>query len=230
MMMQGDYARRASAEFVGAFALTFVGAGSIAFAQSLTDIALAHGLVIAVMVSAVGHISGGHFNPAVTFGFWVTRPISTMLALIYWVTQLAAATLAALLLKWILTTDVVNARNLGAPSLGTGISAGQGLVVEAVITFFLVWVIFASMADPNGSFGKVAGLAIGLTIAIGVYAGVGLSGGVMNPSRAFGPQLVGNHWSHFWVWYVGPLAGGAIAALLYEPLYLKPVETTSTAS
>jgi len=228
MMMQGDYVRRASAEFVGAFALTFIGAGSIAFASTLTDIALAHGLVIAVMVSAVGHISGGHFNPAVTFGFWVTRRISTMLALIYWVSQLAAATLAALLLKWILTTEVVNARNLGAPALGQGISAGQGLVVEAVLTFFLVWVIFATMADPNGSFGKIAGLAIGLTISLDVLMGFALTGGVMNPSRAFGPQLVGNHWSHFWVWYVGPLAGGAIAALLYELLYLKPVETTTS--
>ena len=227
-MMQGDYVRRASAEFVGAFALTFIGAGSIAFASTLTDIALAHGLVIAVMVSAVGHISGGHFNPAVTFGFWVTRRISTMLALIYWVSQLAAATLAALLLKWILTTEVVNARNLGAPALGQGISAGQGLVVEAVLTFFLVWVIFATMADPNGSFGKIAGLAIGLTISLDVLMGFALTGGVMNPSRAFGPQLVGNHWSHFWVWYVGPLAGGAIAALLYELLYLKPVETTTS--
>jgi len=227
-MMQGDYVRRASAEFVGAFALTFIGAGSIAFASTLTDIALAHGLVIAVMVSAVGHISGGHFNPAVTFGFWVTRRISTMLALIYWVSQLAAATLAALLLKWILTTEVVNARNLGAPALGQGISAGQGLVVEAVLTFFLVWVIFATMADPNGSFGKIAGLAIGLTISLDVLMGFALTGGVMNPSRAFGRQLVGNHWSHFWVWYVGPLAGGAIAALLYELLYLKPVETTTS--
>jgi MIP family channel proteins len=223
MMMAGDYVRRASAEFVGAFALTFVGASSIMFASSLTDVALAHGLVIGVMVCAVAHISGGHFNPAVTFAFWVTRRISTMLALVYWVTQLAAATTAAVMLNWILPDARSDPAKLGVPQLGQGISAGQGLVVEAVLTFFLVWVIFATVADPNGSFNKVAGLAIGFTITLGVYMGFALTGAAMNPSRAFGPMLVQNFWTHhFWVWYVGPLAGGAIAALLYELLYLRP--------
>ena len=91
MPMAGDYARRAAAEFVGVFALVFVGAGSILYAQSLTDIGLAHGLVIAVMVSAVAHISGGHFNPAVTLGFLVTRRMTAALAGVYWVTQFVAA-------------------------------------------------------------------------------------------------------------------------------------------
>src|SRR3954454_18391192 len=101
-VLERDYFRRGAAEFVGTFALIFIGAGSIGFARTLTDIALAHGLVIAVMVSAVGFISGGHFNPAVTLGFLVTRRIAPVLAVSYWVTQFAAATVAALLLKWVL--------------------------------------------------------------------------------------------------------------------------------
>ena len=94
--------------------------------------------------------------------------------------------------------------------------------VEAVLTFFLVWVVFATAVDPRGSFKQIAGLAIGLTITFDALLGVGLTGGAMNPARAFGPQLVDNHWGHFWVWYVGPIAGGAIAALVYEALYLGP--------
>jgi aquaporin TIP len=222
MTMQGDYIRRGAAEFVGAFALVFVGAGMIAYASTLTDVALASGFVIAVMASAVGHISGGHFNPAITFGFWITRRMSTTLAAVYWVVQFGAATLAALLLKWVLPTLAVDQRHLGAPAVADTIGSGEALVIEAVLTFFLVWVVFATAADPRGSFKQIAGLAIGFTIAADIYFGFALTGGVMNPARAFGPQLVENQWSDFWVWYIGPLAGGAIAALLYELLYLRP--------
>jgi aquaporin TIP len=219
--MAGDYLRRSVAEFVGTFALIFVGAGAVAFARTTTDIALANGLVIAVMVSAVGMISGGHFNPAVTLGFVVTRRIATRLAVLYWIAQFAAAALGALLLKWVLTHDAATGTHLGAPALG-GISSGKGVAVEAVLTLFLVWVVFATAVDPRGAFKQISGLAIGLTITFDALLGVGLTGGAMNPARAFGPQLVGNHWGHFWVWYVGPLAGGAIAALVYEALYLGP--------
>ena len=123
----------------------------------------------------------------------------------------------------------MNGIKLGAPALTPQVSAGQGLVIEAVLTFFLVWVVFATAADPNGSFGKIAGLAIGFTISLDILMAGPLTGAMMNPARAFGPMLVQNVWGHFWVWYVGPLAGGAIAALLYELLYLKPAETTAAA-
>jgi aquaporin Z len=220
-MMAGDYVRRSVAEFVGTFALIFAGAGAVAFARTATDIALANGLVIAVMVSAVGMISGGFFNPAVTLGFIVTRRIATPLAAAYLLAQLGAAALAAVLLNWVLPNATATGTHLGAPAL-SGISSGKGVAVEAVLTFFLVWVVFATAVDPRGSFKQIAGLAIGLTITFDVLVGVGLTGGAMNPARAFGPQLVGNHWNDFWVWYVGPLAGGAIAALVYEALYLGP--------
>src|SRR5207248_5883572 len=219
----------------GTFTLIFVGAGSIVTlgkvflpgingpqAQdiygglTLVAVALAHGLAIAVMVSAFGFISGGHFNPAITLGFLVTRRIAPTLAVCYWVVQFGGAILAALLLKWVLPSGAESAANLGVPTLGSGISSGAAVVVEAVLTFFLVWVIFATAVDPRGTFKQIAGLAIGFTIAFDVLMAYGLTGAAMNPARAFGPQLAGNHWAHGWVWYVGPFAGAVIAASLYE--------------
>ncbi len=168
--MRSDALQRGFAEFVGTFALVFVGAGSIAATggQDLTAIALAHGLVIGVMVSAVGHISGGHFNPAVTLGFLVTRRIEARLAAAYWFAQLTAAILGALLLRAVLPERSADPVNLGAPGLGAGVSAGQGLMIEIILTFFLVWVIFATAADPRGSFRSIAGLAIGFTISLDI--------------------------------------------------------------
>jgi aquaporin TIP len=221
-VLERDYLRRGVAEFIGTFALIFVAAGAAGYSRSLTDFALANGLVIAVFVSGFAFISGGFFNPAVTLGFLVTKRIAPLLAVWYWIVQFAGAASAALLLKWVLPGAIQNPTHLGGPSLGQSISPGVGVVVEAVLTFFLVWIVFATAVDPRGTFKQVAGLAIGFTIAFDVMMGAGFTGAAMNPARAFGPQLVGNHWTHFWVWYVGPLAGGVIAAALYELLYLRP--------
>lgn len=221
-MAEYNYLRRGAAEFVGTFALIFVGAGCVAFARTLTDIALANGLVIAVFVSALGFISGGHFNPAVTLGFLVTKRIAPTLALWYWIVQFSGAVLAALLLKWVLPNAIESQSHLGVPAIGGGISSGAAVVVEAVLTFFLVFVVFATAVDPRGAFKQIAGLAIGFTITLDILMGGVLTGGAMNPARAFGPQLVGAHWAHFWVWYIGPFAGAVIAAASYELLYLRP--------
>jgi aquaporin Z len=220
--------QRAAAEFVGAFALTFVGVGAIVSTHgvgdpSLVGIALAHGLVIAVMVSAVGHISGGHFNPAVTLGFLVTKRIEPLLGVVYWIAQFGGAALAALLVKLLLPRVDTSAVHLGVPALGGGVNAGSGMLLEAFLTFFLVFVIFATVVDPRGTFKSVAGLAIGLTITLDILFGGPLTGAAMNPSRAFGPELVGGHWGDAWVWYVGPAIGGVVAAVAYELLYLRPL-------
>jgi aquaporin TIP len=225
--VSGDPLRRGVAEFVGTFALIFVGAGSIATAGAIGDpsligIALAHGLTIAVMVSAVGHISGGHFNPAVTLGFLVTRRMAPSLAGLYWVAQLAGALVGALLLELLLPNDLTDPVALGVPALGQGIGAGAGIALEAILTFLLVWVIFATAADPRGTFTAIAGLAIGLTITLDILIGGPLTGAAMNPARAFGPALVGGEWGDFWVWWVGPLVGAVAAAFAYEALYLRP--------
>jgi aquaporin TIP len=220
-----DWGRRAAAEFVGTFTLVFVGVGSIVagIGGGLVGVAFAHGLAIAVMVSAVGHISGGHFNPAVTLGFLVTRRIEPMLAAVYWATQLVAATFAALLVRWLLpSVGGVNPAKLGAPAIAH-VSSFEAAVLELILTFFLVWVVFATAVDPRGAFQQIAGLAIGLTITLDILAAGPLTGAAMNPARAFGPELIGNAWSHAWVWYAGPLVGGSLAALAYERLYLRPL-------
>src|SRR5947209_4432368 len=222
--MDYDPLRRGVAEFIGTFTLIFIGAGTIltttklfgaAFAQgagdtasglSLVAIAFAHGLAIAVMVSAVGHISGGHFNPAITFGFLITRRIKMGIALLYWLAQFGGAALAALLVKDLLPRASTAAVHIGVPALGHGVDSGAAFGLEAILTFFLVWVVFASAVDERGSFKSIAGLAIGLTITMDILFAGPLTGAAMNPARAFGPQLVGNHWDNGWVWYAGPVA------------------------
>ena len=223
-----DPLRRGVAEFIGTFTLVFVGAGAIMSAAGVRDptiigVAVAHGLAIAVMVSAVGHISGGHFNPAVTFGFLVTRRLEPLLAVAYWVAQFAGAVIAALLLKWIFPTGAVDATKLGAPLLNSSFGSGAGVGVEIILTFFLVWVIFATAVDPRGTFKSIAGLAIGFTITLDILMGGPITGAAMNPARAFGPELVKGEWSHAWIWYVGPVIGATVAAALYEWLYLRPL-------
>ena len=227
--MVEDALRRAAAVFVGAFALIFIGAGSIVTANAIHDpsligVAIAHGVTIAVMVSAVGHISGGHFNPAITVGFLITRRIKPALAVLYWLAQFGGAALAALLVRDLLPRASSEAVHLGVPALGGGVDASAGFALEAIFTFFLVWVVFATAVDPRGTFKSIAGLAIGLTITIDILFGGPLTGAAMNPARAFGPQLVGSHWSHAWVWYAGPVLGAAVAAALYELLYLRPAK------
>ena len=154
----------------------------------------------------------------------MTRRLAGRLAAVYWFAQFTAAIIAALLLKGLLPEPKVDAVNLGVPALGPGISGGQGVVIEAILTFFLVWVIFATAADPRGAFRSIAGLAIGFTISLDIFIGGPFTGAAMNPARALGPQLVQDVWSNAWVWYVGPALGACAAALAYEWLYLRPTE------
>jgi aquaporin Z len=225
--MESDAVRRFAAEFVGAFALIFVGVGSIMVStqSGLVGVALAHGLAIGVMFAAVSQVSGGHFNPAVTFGFLVTRRISPLNAAIHWAAQLSGAVTAALMLR-VVFPDAADLSG-GVPTLNSGMSTFGGLVLEAILTFFLVWVIFGVAADPKSTHRPIAGLAIGLTITLDILIGGPLTGAAVNPARAFGPQLVESVWSDGWIYYVGPLAGAAAAALLYDLLYLRKVPRTA---
>ena len=219
------------AEFIGTFMLIFCGVGSICADQflrsssngqngvGLLGIALAHGLAIGIMVTALGHISGGHFNPAVTIGFWVTKKLSTLDSILYWVAQLAGGAAAAYILRR-LPVEVWGPAQLGTPDLASGISRANGMLFEAIMTFFLVLVVFATAVDERGAFDKVAGFAIGLTITAGALFGGPFTGAALNPARAFGPALAANHWNNHGVYWVGPLAGGVVAGILYNKLYL----------
>jgi aquaporin TIP len=219
---------RTVAEFIGAFFFFFIGIGAgvsitIAGEPSLLLVALANGLALAIAVTALGHISGGHFNPAVTIGFLVTRRIAPVLALMYIVAQLLAGIAAAAMVRWLWPGTFAKATGYGAPALDPGLSSGEGLVLEALLTAFLVFVVFATAADIRGAFKIIAGFAIGLTVSVDVMVGGPLTGAMMNPARAFGSHVVDNTWDNAWIWYVGPILGGAIAALLYELLYLRPL-------
>jgi aquaporin TIP len=221
-----DTARKLTAEFVGAFTLIFIGAGSIVAlatgfpGSGLITVALAHGLAIGVMVSAVGHVSGGHFNPAVTIGAWITQKISLIDAVGYIIAQLAGGLVGALLLRVATPADAWRAVGLGTPQV-TAVSSGQAVLIESILTFFLVWVIFATAVDPEGAFGKVAGLAIGFVIAMDIMMGGPFTGAAMNPARALGPAVVSGIWTNQWVYWVGPIAGGVVAATLYDLVILR---------
>lgn len=217
--MEETALRRGVAEFIGAFTLIFIGGGAgIVSGNDIVAVALANGLAIGIMVTNLAHISGGHFNPAITLGFLATRRISARLAIVYWISQLAGAVAAAGILRWFFRRD----QFLAAVPHAAAFGAGKGVVLELIMTFFLVWAVFATAVDPRGAFKAIAGLAIGLTITIDVFVGGPLTGAAMNPARAFGPQVVGNFWGEGWIYYVGPAAGALIAALGYEYLYLRP--------
>ena len=219
--MEQDVFRRGVAEFIGAFTLIFIGGGAgIVSGQNIVAVALANGLAIGIMVSNLGHISGGHFNPAITLSFLATRRMKLSIAVVYWIAQFGGAVAAAAILRGLFTRSLF----LGAVPSAASFGAGKGVVVETILTFFLVWAVYATAVDPRGVFKSVAGLTIGLTITIDVLMGGPLTGAAMNPARAFGPELVGNFWPTAWIYYVGPAAGGLIAAFAYDYLYLRPTQ------
>lgn len=212
------------AEFVGTFALIFVGVGAIYQNAGLLAVALAHGLTIFVMIAALGHISGGHFNPAVSFGLWVggKMPLARMVA--YWIAQLLGATTAAFLLLYVFADlpGQVAATTIakGTPDLiKEGITPLQGIVIEAVLTFFLVFVVYGSAVDARAV--KLAPLAIGLTVTLDILFNGPLTGAAMNPARVFGPALASGHWHNHLVYWVGPLMGGALGGLVYGRYLIK---------
>lgn len=228
--MVADAWRKAIAEFVGTFALIFVGAGAIISTQRNPDlllIALAHGLTIGVMVSAMGHISGGHFNPAVTFGALAGRQIPLRLAIVYWISQLLGGTFAALALLGVFPAAQWQAAQLGTPALGTQSSLGwdvtpaAAILVEAVLTFFLAFAVYGTGIDPKGAFNAVGGMAIGFTVALDIMMGGPLTGAAINPARWFGPAVVGGFIANWYVYWIGPLLGGLVAGLLYANVFME---------
>jgi aquaporin Z len=227
-----DSLRHFVSEFIGTFALVFVGGAAIMVvsqsnsASGLLQIALAHGLVLAVFISALMRISG-HFNPAVTFGFLVARRIDPMMAGLYMVAQLLGAVLAAYLLKATFPAEVFAATRGGGQAISLDVTATQAWILEAVATFFLTFVVFGTAVDPKGP-NVIAGLAIGLVVTLDILAIGPLTGASMNPARSFGPALVTGIYEGQFVYWTAPIIGSIVAALLYETLYIprgrEPVE------
>lgn len=216
-----EHGRKLAAEFIGAFALIFVGAGAIiqTGGQSLIVIAVAHGLAIALLVSSLGHISGGLFNPALTIGLWATRRLDTITTVAYIIAQLLGAVVAALALVLLFPEALRDAVALGTPLLGRGIDFAQGVILEAIATFFLMLAVFGTALDPRGP--KLGGFGIGLILTMDILAIGTLTGAAMNPARTFGPALVGGEWADHLVYWIGPIIGAVVAALVYHYLFAE---------
>jgi MIP family channel proteins len=215
------------AEFLGTFTLCLIGEGAICVHQltgdagsGLLPIAIAHGLALAVMISALGAASGGHFNPAVTFGFLVTGRQTIASAIAYWVSQLLGAVVASWILVCVFPASVVQAVHLGAPAIHPDLTVGSALLIEAILTFFLVTAVWGTAVDERAP--KIGGFGIGLCVTMDILLGGPLTGAAMNPARAFGAAFIGHSMANHWVWWVGPMAGGALAALIYSKLILSP--------
>lgn len=219
-----DAWRHFIAEFIGTFALVFVGSGAIMSAKisgspaALVEVALAHGLILAVMVSALMRISG-HFNPAVTLAFLATRRIEPMMAGLYVIAQIIGAVLAAYALKATFPDAVFIATRGGGQSIALDTTGGQAFMLEAIATFMLMFVIYGTVVDLRGP--KIGGLAIGFTLAAGILVIGSRTGGSLNPARSFGPAVASGVFEAQLLYWLAPITGALVAALLYEYLFMR---------
>jgi aquaporin Z len=209
------------AEFVGTFALVFIGAGAGALGLGgLVGVALAHGLTVMAFVYAYGHLSGTHVNPAVTFGLWAAGEIDLRRAFSYWFFQFAGGLAAGYALLGLLGGPV---GNLGSGALARGLAVGGaqvtvtpfwGFVLEAILAFFLVNTVLN--AAVSGKAGNLAGVAIGFTLTLNILMGGPLTGAIFNPARQLGPALASGQTDHLVLYLVAPLVGAGVAAVLYR--------------
>jgi MIP family channel proteins len=219
------------AEWIGTFAVVFIAAGSICADQylrssgqgsrGLLENALAYGLAVAIMVSAVGRVSGGHLNPAVTVGLWVTKRFGTVQTVLYVVAQLVGSVTAAYLLVAVVPESVWRPVALGTSDLAADFTRIHGMLLESLTTFILVFVYFASAVDARGALHRAAGFAIGLTITMDVLVAGPFTGASLNPARTLGTALAAHHWTNHGVYWIGPLFGGVLAGVIYDQLFLR---------
>lgn len=213
--------RRLVAEALGTFTFVFAGVAVVVVnggfpnhGIGLLGIALAHAVALSVMVTATMTISGGHLNPAVTVGLLVARRIDPAAAAAYIGTQLASASLAALLVKLLLPAAAVRSALLGVPVIASSVTLEQAIGIELILTFFLVSAVFGTAVSSEAP--RVGGFGIGLVLLFDILVGGPLTGAAMNPARAFGPALVSGQWLGHVVYWVGPMVGAILAALLWQ--------------
>lgn len=212
------------AEAFATFGFVFLSAGAV-LANGFTGglgvigVALASGLALLAMIYASRHHSGAHLNPAVTVALWATGHIKTAVGVGYVISQLVGSVVAALFLKIAFST-ASPALHLGNVALGVGVTPGVAILVEAVLTFFLVYTYYATVVDKRES-GSHAGLALGLLLAAAILVGWNVTGAALNPARAFGPALVSGDWTVHYTYWVGPLIGGLVAGFSYHFGFMK---------
>ncbi|KAL6985430.1 Tap42 interacting protein [Sarracenia purpurea var. burkii] len=222
--LQTDCVQALIVEFICTFLFVFAGVGSAMATDklggdslvSLFFVAMAHALVVAVMISAGFRISGGHLNPAVTLGLCVGGRITIFRSFLYFIDQCLASVAACALLEYLtggLTTPI--------HSLASGVDYLQGVIMEIVLTFSLLFTVYATIVDPKKGFlGGLGPLLTGLVVGANIMAGGPFSGGSMNPARSFGPALVSGNWTDHWVYWVGPLIGGGLAGFVFENFFI----------
>ncbi|CAL9191136.1 aquaporin TIP1-2-like [Musa acuminata AAA Group] len=219
--------KAALAEFISVLIFVFAGQGSGMAFNKLTDdgsttpaglvsASLAHGFGLYVAVAVGANISGGHVNPAVTFGAFLGGNITLLRGILYWIAQLLGSVVACLLLKF-----ATGGLETTPFSLSSSVTVWNALVFEIVMTFGLVYTVYATAIDPKkGNLGIIAPLAIGLIVGANILAGGAFDGASMNPAVSFGPAVVSWTWDNHWVYWVGPLLGGGIAALVYDGVFI----------
>lgn len=223
-----DLCKKYISEFVGTFLLIFIGAGSCCADFYLTKsggqgigllgISIAFGFVVIAVVYSFGYISGAHINPAVTISLIASKRVEPKEGFMYIVMQLAGAVVGGLLLKFFFPEAI--AISYGSCSLGAGVTVAQAIVMEIVITFLLVFVVYATVIDKRAN-SALAGVAIGLVVLFGVMVGGTISGGSMNPARVFGPSLISNNFNNHIVWWAGPIIGGLLAGIVYDVVFAE---------
>jgi MIP family channel proteins len=222
-----EHTRALLAEACGTYWFFFIGAGAIIVDASgggvgLIGIALAHGVTLAVAVSAFGALSGGHFNPAVTFGLAIAGRHPWARVPTYWIAQLVGGVAAGFTLRYVFDFAIaaIDKTHLGTPALGQGVTPVVAIVVEAVLTVFLVWAVYGTAVSPLAP--RIAGFGIGLTVAMDILVGGPLTGAAMNPARWFATAVPATFFDDWWVYWVGPLLGAAIAALTIRYVFAPP--------
>jgi aquaporin Z len=217
-----------AAEFIGTFFLCFAGIAAILSTTTvvgsgggLVAIALAHGLALSVAVSTFGGVSGAHFNPAVTIGMLATGRIAPAGAASYIVSQLAGATVAAKACAMIFPASAVAEANLGIPLPASWATTGTVIGVEIILTFMLMVAIFGTAVDTRGQAVKIGGFGIGLAVTFDILAGGPITGASMNPARSFGPALIQGHWDWHGFYWIAPIIGAVLGALVYQHLILE---------
>ncbi len=220
MPKSAKLSQRALVEFIGTLIFVFVGAGSVVAVHFLSPtypgllvIALANGLGLALAITFAMNISGGHMNPAVTIGMLVTKNIKALDAFVYIIAQVVGAAVGALLLVALMPAAAGTAVSYGASALSSSITLIQGIGLEALLTAFLVFMVFGTIVDKRAP--KIGGFGVGLIVALDAIVAGPLTGAAMNPARAIGPMIAAMSFSNWYVYWIGPIIGGIVAAVVY---------------